>query len=70
MPEKLMRWNGSEWIEVTSLVRNETIIKKGIGRIYVKNYMSIPEPEVTEFSVFSSKKIIPRQIKILGWSLA
>ena len=36
MPEKLMRWNGSEWIEV-SLVRKEVECGSNIVGIYKFN---------------------------------
>ena len=57
MPEKLMRWNGSEWIEVMSLVRNEvtTVIglqKKLLGDITV----SLIEPAYVEKPVLENLK--------------
>lgn len=44
MPEKLMRWNGSEWVEVTSLVRNEVKIITGM----LNKFISINKEQPTE----------------------
>ena len=50
MPEKLMRWNGYEWIEVTSLVRNEVKIITGM----LNKYISINKKQPTEIIGLSS----------------
>ena len=43
MPEKLMRWNGSAWVEVTSLCRTEITKVQGLGRIIVAGFTHLPE---------------------------
>ena len=40
MPEKLMRWNGSEWVEVSSLTRIEV---QGGGTSWYKKIKSISQ---------------------------
>ena len=44
MPEKLMRWNGSEWVEV-SLVRKEVESGNGSGLLEIEfiNDMFLPK---------------------------
>ena len=46
MPEKLMRWNGSEWVEV-SLVRKEVENCNGGGLLEVKLVLSLNYENVT-----------------------
>lgn len=46
MPEKLMRWNGSEWVEV-SLVRKEVESDNGSGLLEIE---------------FTSDMFLPRSI--------
>lgn len=41
MPEKLMRWNGSEWIEVTNLVRNEVTTVVGLRKKLEDNLVPV-----------------------------
>ncbi|WP_347450696.1 hypothetical protein [Acetoanaerobium noterae] len=41
MPEKLMRWNGSEWVEVTSLVRNEVTTVIGLRKKFEDNLVPV-----------------------------
>lgn len=48
--EKLMRWNGSEWVEVTGLVRNEVKIITGM----LNKYIYINKEQSTEIIGLSS----------------
>ena len=41
MPEKLMRWNGSEWVEVTNLVRNEVTTVVGLRKKLEDNLVPV-----------------------------
>lgn len=47
--ERLMRWNGSEWIEVTSLVRNEVITVVGLRKKLEDNLVPIIPTDVALF---------------------
>ncbi|SKB28289.1 hypothetical protein SAMN02745120_0593 [Acetoanaerobium noterae] len=49
MPEKLMRWNGSEWVEVTSLVRNEVTTVVGLRKKLEDNLVPITPADVALF---------------------
>ena len=49
MPEKLMRWNGSEWIEVTSLVRNEVTTVVGLRKKLEDNLVPVIPADVALF---------------------
>ena len=49
MPEKLMRWNGSEWVEVTSLVRNEVTTVVGLRKKLVDNLSPIISTDTALF---------------------
>lgn len=46
MPEKLMRWNGSEWVEV-SLVRKEVESCNGGGLLEVELLLSFNYENIT-----------------------
>lgn len=45
--EKLMRWNGSEWVEVTSLVRNEVTTVVGLRKKLEDNLVPVISTDAT-----------------------
>ena len=51
--EKLMRWNGTEWVEVTNLTRNEVKIITGM----LNKFISINKEQSTEENVGFSSSI-------------
>ena len=48
--EKLMRWNGTEWVEVTNLTRNEVKIITGM----LNKYIYVNKEQPTEIIGLSS----------------
>ena len=70
MAEKLMRWNGSEWVEVSCVNRTDIQIKKGLGKLFVTEFNEpfSPYTEKTPF-LFSEKKLQPKIMKINGLTL-
>lgn len=56
MPEKLMRWTGSEWVEVTTLTRNEITIANGLQKDFLYGIHQTQIPTATGCTIDVSEK--------------
>ena len=55
-----MRWNGSEWVEVSCVNRTDIQIKKGLGKLFVTEFNEPFSPYTEKTPVlFSEKKLQP-----------